>query len=396
MIQSATFWVVVFASVILFWLLPKRFRLGFLLLVSVGYLGSLALPTVLAMAVWGLAFFWLAPLAARPSSSFKWFLPALILAVLAYLSYFKYIPPLVEALSSTPTERNLIIPLGISYFTFKMIHYAIETARGNIEDRSLQRFLCYVFLFPIFTAGPIERFDHFVANQEERWNLESTVAGLTRIVHGLVKKLFLAELVIRPFFKHVTSSEILLQRLEALSPLEVWAFLFLTYVIVYLDFSAYSDIAIGISRLFGFRIMENFNFPFIASNISNFWKRWHMSLSGWCQTYVYMPMIGLTRNPYLATYSSFLVMGLWHSGSWVRVGWGVYHATGTVLYVLWSRFKRKRKWRIPERGLWRLGGIAITTIFVVPSVAFLTVEEHAGIYEATRILAKLVCVDLPA
>ena len=109
---------------------------------------------------------------------------------------------------------------------------------------------------------------------------------------------------------------------------KVWGFLALTYLYAYLDFSAYTDIAIGASRLFGIKIMENFNFPILAINISDFWKRWHMTLAGWCQTYIYMPVMARTRTPYAAVFATFTMMGLWHGATAGWLLWGLYHATG--------------------------------------------------------------------
>lgn len=333
MIQAPLFWLTLAVAVPVFWLLPRPYRFPFLTLVSIGYLATLAPYSVASLLVWTIVFYVAAPLARRNGTRSHWVLPVLVLSILSYLAFFKYIPPIVSALSFPAHEQRVVVPLGISYFTFKFIHYAIEVTRGNIVDRSLPQFFSYIFLFPIFTAGPIERFDHYLANQDHVWTLDSTVAGLTRIVHGIIKRFFLVAAVIEPMFQSLSTSEALLARLEVLPAYKVWAYLVLTYLYVYLDFSAYSDLAIGTSRLFGIRIQENFNWPIFAQNISGFWKRWHMTLSGWCQAYVYMPMIGLTRNPYLAAYATLLAIGLWHSGTTTRVCWGLYHGTGVALYT---------------------------------------------------------------
>jgi len=402
MIQSGIFWLVLFATVIVFWLIPRQYRFGFLALASFGYLATLDLTSVLVLVAWTLAFYWLAPLAIGKSSWQQRLPSILILAILGYLAYFKYIPPLIAAMSSDPIETKFIIPLGISYFTFKLIHYAVEVVRGNITNRSFQQFFAYMFLFPIFTAGPIERFDHFLANQDQKWQLDSTVEGLTRIIHGLIKKFFVAGMLIAPLFGpygDITgpNAGALLFNLSVLPTYKIWGFLVLAFLFMYMDFSAYSDIAIGASRLFGIRIMENFNFPIIAPNISNFWKRWHMTLAGWCQAYVYMPMIGLTRNPYIAVYCTMLAFGLWHAGSLNRVAWGLYHATGLVIHLTWSRIKRKKKWLFLDRMLvMRLIGIPSTFLFVAGSFAFSTTDGNGGFYGALRIFAKMFFINLPA
>lgn len=405
MIQSATFWLILWATVIIFWLLPYRMRFSFLALASIGYLfvlwlqktAGVTLVGIFALIAWTLAFYALAPYVAKGGNWRKWLLPASILAALGYLAYFKYIPPLIAALSSDTVAQQFIIPLGISYFTFKFIHYAIEVARGNIKDRSLPQFFCYIFLFPIFTAGPIERFDHFLANQAQNWQLSFIVEGSMRIIYGLIKKFFIGGVVLSPLFGPYDDAAELLAQIHTLPTYKVWGFLVLSYLYLYMDFSAYSDIAIGASRLFGIRILENFDFPILAPNISIFWKRWHMTLAGWCQAYVYMPMIGLTRNPYLAVYSTMTAIALWHAGTLNRLFWGWYHATGLVVYLTWARYKRQKKWNFFDKHpILRHSGIPLTFLFVTGSFMFSTTDGYGGMYGALRILAKLFFVDLPA
>src|SRR5262249_47825752 len=172
----------------------------------------------------------------------------------------------------------------------------------------------WMFLFPAFTAGPIERFDHFLSHQELNLRLQSIVDGTTRIIHGLIKKFIIAEIMLGPAFTYA-SHGLLVQRLGSTPTWSVWLSATAVYLYLYMDFSGYSDIAIGGSRLFGLRIMENFTFPIIASSTPDFWKRWHMTLTGWCQSYIYMPMLGFTRNSYIAVYATFVAIGLWHGGS---------------------------------------------------------------------------------
>jgi len=163
-----------------------------------------------------------------------------------------------------------------------------------------------------------------------------------------------------------------------------------------MDFSAYTDIAIGLSRLCGTRIMENLNLPVTASNSGDFRKRWHKTLAGWCQSYVYMPILGLTRNPYLAVYSTFTVMAMWHAGALNWLGWGWYHATGLIVFLSWSRIKRKRRWQRLDRIFpYRVATVLLTFVFVTGSYSFTLTHQHGGIYAALRILAKLCFVDLP-
>ena len=395
-LQSLGFWAMLAVAVPLFWLLPKKIRYGFLGLVSVGYLASLGKDEAISVAVLTIflvIFYALTPFA-RPESSYRRkVLTGLILVTVGVLCLVKYFPPLVNGVFSE-FEAKLLVPLGISYYTFKLIHYIVEVALGNIRERSIQQFFCYLFLFPIFTAGPIQRFDNFIENQESRWSLDSLCEGLTRIAHGLIKKFVLAAFLWSKLHQGRTTPDTIQEVLEVLSPWTVWAYALAMYVYIYLDFSGYSDLAIGMSRLFGIRIMENFNFPMVADNIREYWRRWHMTLSGWCQSYIYMPVLGLYRNPLLSLYATFFVMGMWHSGSWTRLFWGLYHATGIALYTWWSRALRKRKWQPLGPRLSQPVSIALTQLFVAGSMAFLIVDGDT--YGSIRILAKLFFIDLPA
>jgi alginate O-acetyltransferase complex protein AlgI len=320
------------------------------------------------------------------------------LTALGYLAWHKYLPTLAAAFSADALAEHPAIPLGISYFTFKLIHYAVEVSWGTITDRSLARFAAYIFLFPIFTAGPIERFDHFLAEREESWSLDSTLAGLFRIGQGLIKAFVFSRLVAPANHDWIPSAEALVRSLPETSHLELGAYLFFSFLYAYFDFSAYSDIAIGASRLFGLRIMENFNWPILAPNIGEFWRRWHMTLAGWCQAYVYVPIIGHTRKLVLAIYATFLAMGAWHGPSWNWILWGAYHGTGVAVYQSWSRFKRMRGWGPSLPGAaspWRHLGIPLTIAFVSGSYAFSTTVD-LGPWSAVRILARVFLIDLPA
>ena len=350
---------------------------------------------MIVLAAWSLCFYFFCPMV-RHRTKIRWVLPVLITMTLGYLAYFKYIPRIIASFSEEPILQNIILPIGISYYTFKLIHYAVETARNNIKAHSLADFFCYIFLMPIFTAGPIERFDHFLDNCSRTLSTVDAVEGVTRIMHGLIKKLVLAEMVLMPLFGDVTDGAKLLDRLPELQTYKVWGFCVLSFLYMYLDFSAYSDLAIGTSRLFGIRIMENFNWPILASNIGVFWQRWHMTLAKWSQNYVYLPLIGITRNPYIALYFSFSVIGLWHSASVGWLIWGLYHATGISIYGYWTRFRKRRKWAGLDTRNRRMIGVLITFSFVSGGAVFTSLDQIGGIYDMLRVFAKLVFIDIIA
>ena len=393
MIQSWTFWAVLAVAVPCYWLLPVKLRPWLVFVVSFGYLASLDAVSVALLLLWSVAFYALAPMTAQGDRRGRAVFAALLLGILGYLAAFKYVPPILAAITGNAAATNLMVPLGISYFTFKLIHYAIESSRGKIPERSLAKFLGYMYLFPIFTAGPIERYDHFLANIEEKWSLDSMVFGLTRIAHGLIKKLVVIQLVIVPLMGGIDAARVV-RTIDRLDTTDAWLYCIGTYLVVYLDFSAYSDIAIGASRLFGLQIMENFYWPIFAANISEFWKRWHMTLSGWCQTYVYMPLIGATRNPYLAILATFTAIGLWHAGSLNYLAWGLYHAAGVATIATWSRYRRPRRGGTAGSPGIRYVGIALTFAFVSSSMALSSLDGIGTLSISLRLLARLVGLDL--
>ena len=392
MIQAPTYWAAVVAVAVVVWLVPGRWRLGLLAIASFAYLlrfDPLGLTPlhVITFALWSLAFYCLAPQATKDGTWRQWVTPGLIVGILAYLAFYKYVPPLLTAIGKHDVERNVVIPMGISYFTFKLIHYAVEVGRGNIKDRSVTAFFCYVFLFPIFTAGPIERFDHFLANREEKWTQESFVEGMMRIIHGLIKKFVIADMFLALLLGQTETWQIAHDR--TLTAATLWQYMAVSYLILYLDFSAYSDIAIGTSRLMGLKIQENFNWPIFASNISEFWKRWHMTLANWCMSYIYMPVLGLRRNPYLAAYSTFILMGLWHAGSLNWVMWGIWHATGLVVYQSWGRYRRKKGWTFFNRPIWKYTCVPLTFLYITGGIVFTIVHVKGSVLDSFRVLATM-------
>jgi len=210
-----------------------------------------------------------------------------------------------------------------------------------------------------------------------------------KIAYGMIKIFVLAKFVQADIYGIGDPTQG--NQLDTMSSAHVWAFVILSYLYAYLDFSAYTDIAIGASRLYGFKIMENFRFPIIARNISDFWNRWHMTLARWCQSYVYMPVIAYTRNPYAAVYATFLVMGLWHGATAPWIMWGLYHATGVAVFTTLSRYRRRIG---PDHLIYRASrpiGIPLTFLFVSGSYAFSTSESG---WVSIQILLKLVGVSI--
>ncbi|HEX7751727.1 MAG TPA: MBOAT family O-acyltransferase [Novosphingobium sp.] len=313
-----------------------------------------------------------------------------VLVILCYLLWFKYVLPLEHMLAPRAGVARYVIPLGISYFSFKLLHYAIERGHKLLPAHSLKDFLSWLFLLPTFTSGPIERFEHFVEHREDRFRVDFVVEGGSRIALGLIKKF-----TILPFFERhsaiLTGGDwIAFAQGSAGEPSTwaAWAYLGLELLISYLDFSAYTDIAIGASRLFGLRIMENFNYPLLATNLVEFWRRYHMSLTNWCRSYVYMPTLGYTRNPYAAVTATFVIVGVWHAGSLNWVIWGLWHGLGQAVVLRWMRFAQKRRITFFKSGHGRLLGWAITMIYVSLGCAFEATPADGGVMDSFRLILR--------
>ncbi|OED42184.1 hypothetical protein AB833_07740 [Chromatiales bacterium (ex Bugula neritina AB1)] len=325
---------------------------------------------------WTFVFFYVPKIAALkklPGSSLNMLL---IGAIVSYLFYSKYIPEIVRTVAGATPDTRTLIPLGVSYFSFKLIHYLIENSRGRFQPHGFFQFWTYIFLFPIYTAGPIERFDNFQRNCLSTDRRTDIIEGLTRIIYGLIKKFVISGVLLVGLLSSHTGDSVL-SDLETIAHYKVWGFLLLNYLIIYLDFSAYSDIAIGSSRLLGIRIGENFNWPILATNITILWKRWHMSLGNWCQSYIYMPAIGFSRNPYFAIFLTFLAIGLWHGGNYTWVAWGLYQGIGVVTYRIWSKSTAGKY--LADKRSWITNSLAIamTNIWMAGSFAF-TATYHTG------------------
>ena len=240
--------------------------------------------------------------------------------------------------------RYLVVPLGISYFIFKILQFIFDCYRGTIKNPSFLELMTFLFFIPILPAGPIETFQGFVGKKRESFEPHFFTEGIKRIILGYFKKIVLVDYVI----KSTIAPSLLMKVTDISDPsfydkIFVATYLAIALIHAYLDLSAYTDLAIGFSRFFGYDICENFNRPFFSRNLGEFWRRWHMSLSGWCRNNVYFPVFGVTRKPWLAMYCSMLTMGLWHEISLNWFFWGLFHGSGLVSLLYWERFKRKKK-----------------------------------------------------
>ena len=265
----------------------------------------------------------------------KWMMILSVAVSLSLLFFFKYYNFFAENLSrlpliEIPRIEALALPIGISFYTFQIISYTVDLYRRDCElQRNYITFGTYVTLFPQLIAGPIVRYrDVDEQLQTRRETVSDFAAGVARLTVGLCKKILVGDLLAAgsEYFRHLA----LLEN----TALGAWMTIILYTGHLYYDFSGYSDMAIGLGRMLGFRFPENFNYPYISKSITEFWRRWHISLSTWFREYVYIPLGGNRRGrmrQYLNLAVVWLLTGFWHGASWNFVLWGLYFLVILIL-----------------------------------------------------------------
>ena len=345
--------------VVLYWVIPRGYpRLLVLIAANLLFYGLwdwryVPLLLATALADW-LAGHYLARSEDEGGSRRRKFLLAAAVAVnLAFLGYFKYRGFFVDSLDGVfkligagkpmPAVR-LLLPIGISFYTFAGISYTVDVYRGMIRPaKSVIHYLAWVTLFPYILAGPIIRYGHVGVQLERsqqrfRWALVGT--GLFFIVMGLAKKMLVADMM-APYVNHLFSHH------AHLGLLSGWGAALGYTLQLYFDFSGYSDMAVGVAIMIGLRFPQNFDSPYKAVNPSDFWRRWHMTLSGWLRDYLFIPFGG-SRGTTLLTVRNllitFLLGGLWHGPAWTFVFWGLLWGVYQSVHVLAKKYGLTPKW----------------------------------------------------
>ena len=262
----------------------------------------------------------------RPSIAKTALISSLVVNI-AILSFFKYADFLVEninlMLGTALSPLDLPLPIGISFYTFQTMSYSIDVYRGKIKPQKNPITLAlYVTLFPQLIAGPIVRYETIESElANRRFQLDQFADGLRYFIIGLGKKVLIANSIGELWFT------IQNQGLNDLSVLTVWLGIIAFSLQIYFDFSGYSDMAIGLGKMFGFNFPQNFDYPYISKSVTEFWRRWHMTLGSWFRDYVYFPLGGSRKGKWVTVRNLFIVWGitgLWHGASWNFVLWGLY------------------------------------------------------------------------
>lgn len=326
---------------VLFWLVPHKWRVPLLLVAS--YVFYMSWRPIYGLLIFGLTLgnYLLVPriAAAVSEKSKKWWLAAVVAANLITLGIFKYAYFTLDCVKTSlnlfgvnwkEPHLHILLPLGISFFVFEFIHYAVEVYRGKPTIKKFMEFALFPAYFPTQIAGPIKRYMDFIPQLDipVKFKWEYLDEGMQLILMGLTKKVLIADnlsLVVQAGFAHP----------ENFSSIDLWLITYAFAFQIFFDFAGYTDIARGSSLLFGYKVPINFNLPYLAANVSDFWHRWHISLSTWLRDYLYIPLGGSRCGKWFNYRNLFITMalgGLWHGAAMHFLVWGAYQGLLLILH----------------------------------------------------------------
>lgn len=294
---------------------------------------------------------------------------------IALLFYYKYLGFAISVGNQVGLLNckipSIVLPIGISFFTFQAISYLADVYSGRASVQKNPLFVgLYIALFPQLIAGPILRYEDIAEQMHQRRHSQKQFAeGILRFIEGMAKKVLLAD-AMALFADRIFQAA----QGQPLSVLMAWLGAISYTLQIYYDFSGYSDMAIGLGRMFGFTFAENFNYPYIATSVTDFWRRWHISLSTWFRDYVYIPLGGNRKGLYCTYRNLFLVWlltGIWHGAGWTYILWGLWYF---LFLVLEKGLGKQRTWKLPAacKHIYTLLVVILGwTIFRSPDVPFL-------------------------
>lgn len=321
--------------VILHFILPAKFR-NYLLLVASLLFYAWGEPIYILLMLFSILVNWGFGMALEKACRGRRLLLGICIAVnlllLGYYKYFDFFANSINRLLGTQliTPQNIPLPIGISFFTFQALSYVVDLYRGNCKvQRNILNLALYISFFPQLIAGPIVRYADIDEQIRHRTvSAENFALGFRRFIYGLAKKVIIANTMAQ-----LTDSVFAIS-LSNMTTVTAWMGAVTYAMQIYYDFSGYSDMAIGLGKMFGFDFLENFRYPYLSRSIHEFWQRWHISLGTWFREYVYIPLGG-NRKGTLRTYCNliavFFLTGMWHGASWSFIVWGLFHGFFQIL-----------------------------------------------------------------
>jgi D-alanyl-lipoteichoic acid acyltransferase DltB (MBOAT superfamily) len=385
---------------IIYFALPHRFRWGLLLAASC-YFYMAFIPKYILILFVTITVDYFAGIALETTqgNKKKWILLASILANVGMLGFFKYFNFANENIAALanfigwnyPIETlSIILPIGLSFHTFQSLSYTIEVYRGHQKaERHYGYLALYVLFYPQLVAGPIERPQNILhqLHEEHRFEYQRVTDGLKWMAWGMFKKVVIADrmaLIVNPIYDSPTGHA---------GPVLVFATIAFA-IQIYCDFSGYSDIAYGSAQVMGIRLMKNFQHPYFATSISEFWRRWHISLSTWFRDYIYIPLGGNrtgTRRMMINLFITFLISGLWHGANWTFVIWGALHG----VYIILNNWIEPRWTHLRDSGFAKqfapaFNGISLLSTFGL--VCFAWIFFRASNFEDALYIVKNLAV----
>ncbi|SDK04189.1 MBOAT family O-acyltransferase [Flavobacterium noncentrifugens] len=391
-LQFLVFFIVI---TILYFQLPHKFR-WLLLLLGSCYFYMAFVPIYIVILGFTIVIDYFAGILLEDSQGKKrkmYLIMSLVanISVLAVFKYYNFINFNISEIyhafgSDTPFPYlKILLPIGLSFHTFQAMSYTIEVYRGNQKaERHFGIYSLYVMFYPQLVAGPIERPQNLIHQFHEKHDFDygRFKSGLMLMAFGLFKKVVIADrLAMMVDYSYENSST--LGGSTLLVATVFYAFQ------IYCDFSGYSEIAIGAARVMGFDLMENFRAPYFSASISEFWKRWHISLSTWFKDYLYIPLGGNRTSVsrwYFNLMVIFLVSGLWHGANWTFIIWGFLHGSYLIFAILKDKFLQKINWKFPKSHLNTFIDIVLTFSLVVFAWIFFRAEN---VQQAFTVIGKI-------
>ena len=403
--NSLTYAIFLPIVVALYWVSPVKFRVPILLIAS--YVFYMSWRPIFILLILGLTVvnYFFGFYISKSEKNKKPWLVAAVATNLVTLCFFKYayflndsLGAIIKPLGMAPPAMafDIVLPLGISFFVFEFIHYVVDVYRGSAPIKSFMAFALFASFFPTQIAGPIKRFQDFIPQflNPAKFSIKDLDSGVSLILMGLFKKVLIADnlaFFVQGGFQHP----------ELFTGLDLWLFTYAFAFQIYFDFSGYTDIARGSAMLFGYKVPINFNLPYLAKNIADFWHRWHISLSTWLRDYLFIPLGGSRVSAKWKVYRNLMITmalgGLWHGAAGHFLVWGIFHGAMLGLHKM---FKDGREW-LSDNGYTFVSsavdsklGTALSTLFTFHVVCIGWVLFRADtMATAGEIIKKLFFLD---